>query len=127
MTTPALSSRFDTLEERSKDDDEARSIVGSEVREVIQAYKDMCGPVSAERSANEELCKSLEDGITTQQAMQQLRRALTTDPSYRESWKANIAMAFYDEGSGITINVHENLHEVANKAAERFLQQLEKA
>lgn len=35
--------------------------------------------------------------ITTQQAVKALQKALKKDDGYRETWEANIAMAFYDE------------------------------
>ena len=59
-----------------------------------------------------------------------LVEAFKDDPGYLESWKANIAMAFYDEYyrfkkkrsyiSGV------DLHGIANRAAENFLKLLMK-
>lgn len=99
--------RFDALCERSKDDYASRMIVGSEVREVIQAYKDAC---------------------TTQEAVARLRHAFKADMGYRESWKSNIAMAIYDEiGDSLAppMMPKERLHQFCNRAAERFLVLLE--
>lgn len=99
--------RFDALRERTKDYHALRMIVGSEIREVIQAYVGAC------------------DLGTT---MSQLRHALKTDPSYRESWKANISMAVYDEIDATLAPPsmpRERLHQFCNRAAECFLQQLE--
>ncbi len=68
--------------------------------------------------------------MNTGEAVNQLRIALKKDKGYFQSWKSNIAMAFYD---GImefkaenkrTILSKEELLQVANKAAERFLLQL---
>jgi len=59
------------------------------------------------------------------QAVEIVCTALRTDSGYYESWKANIAMSMYDEymerdkKDGIV-----DIHEVANKGADRFLQLL---
>jgi hypothetical protein len=54
-----------------------------------------------------------------------LVKALTADPAYRETWKANLAMAYQDEYLRLmpeTVQVRkEILHTVANQAAEKFL------
>jgi len=65
------------------------------------------------------------EAITTEQAVQHLQRVLKDDDEYRYGWQSNIAMAFYDEyqkqkSLGYTIEDH-NIHEIANKAANRFL------
>lgn len=67
--------------------------------------------------------------ITTKEAVETLINSLKTDPGYRESWKANIAMAFIDQYNWATeMNVANKykhdpavIHEIANKAADRFL------
>jgi hypothetical protein len=52
---------------------------------------------------------------------------LNKDPGYRNAWQANIAMAFYDTfrnseyGSDVP---HEDIHEIANRAAASFLMNL---
>lgn len=46
------------------------------------------------------------------------------DSGYRESWKANIAMAFYDEFRRTPSSKRTNLkaiHKIANKAADNFV------
>lgn len=60
------------------------------------------------------------------QAVDTLVAALRQDEDYRRSWRANIAMSFYDEvmrkdpeGRRVA-----NLHETANVAAENFLTML---
>lgn len=56
--------------------------------------------------------------------------ALESDPEYRRGWVANIAMAFVDNYNWYFQHVTENplkkedLHAIANKAAEHFLQVL---
>ena len=49
----------------------------------------------------------------------ELVHSLKTDEGYYIGWKANIAMAFFDEA-------RKNLHEIANTAADNFLQLLMK-
>ncbi len=61
--------------------------------------------------------------MTTKKAVQQLVKALKEDEGYRISWKANIAMAFKDEYAR-TVTSGEpiiGVHEVANRAADNFL------
>lgn len=56
-------------------------------------------------------------------AMNILIKAMETDEGYRIGWKANIAMAFYDaytEHAEVG-SKFDNVHEVANIAAENFL------
>jgi hypothetical protein len=60
-------------------------------------------------------------------ALQVLKKELNTDSGYREAWKANIAMPFKDyyaawkkNNPGKTPNSDE-VHEIANKAADYFL------
>jgi len=51
-----------------------------------------------------------------------LRKALKTDPGYRMSWQANIAMSFFDEykrSKGLVGT--EKLHGICNRAADNFL------
>jgi hypothetical protein len=66
--------------------------------------------------------------MTTKAAVRQLVKALTSDPEYRESWKANIAMAFRDEWSNAngdiglaSVDKDQAVHLIANKAADNFL------
>lgn len=63
--------------------------------------------------------------ITTQQAVEQLCKALKNDKGYRLSWEANIAMAFKDQFN-FSGHAHDvaAVHEVANKAAAAFINQL---
>lgn len=58
-------------------------------------------------------------------AIRQLANALE-DESYYISWKANIAMAFYDEYCRCDKKYknHADIHEIANKAADYFLKLL---
>ena len=55
------------------------------------------------------------------EAMIVLKEALL-DNGYRLGWKANIAMAFYDEAirQGIGIS-HDELNKISNKAADNFI------
>lgn len=65
--------------------------------------------------------------ITTKEAMDKLRIALNEDNkpgSYYHSWQSNIAMAFFDEcrrNKGKVKVSTQNLHKIANRAAENFL------
>lgn len=69
--------------------------------------------------------------ITIEQAVKKLCEELNTDEGYYIGWKANIAMAFKDEfhkkagppGEMVFVNSDE-LHEIANTAADNFLQLL---
>ena len=61
--------------------------------------------------------------ITTKQAVEQLVKALKEDEGYWISWQANIAMAFYDACDPDS-NERTAIHEVANKAATNFLDNL---
>ncbi len=56
-------------------------------------------------------------------ALKILRHALKTDSAYYLTWKANIAMSFYDVSSKRGWN-KSKLYLDANEAADRFLQQL---
>jgi hypothetical protein len=65
--------------------------------------------------------------------IEQLQKALLTDQEYRESWKANIAMAFKDEYFARYASAYapkeephsaELVHSLANAAAERFINAL---
>lgn len=59
------------------------------------------------------------------QALVTLTRELRSDPNYRRGWSANIAMAFYDafrHSQYATDVPHEDIHDIANRAAENFLQ-----
>lgn len=55
----------------------------------------------------------------TKQAVETLVKALKEDPDYRESWKANIAMAFKDAYDNA--DVMDEIHTIANTAADNFL------
>lgn len=51
---------------------------------------------------------------------------LRNDEGYRYSWKANIAVCFIDQfreslGENSDILTYQQLHELANKSADRFL------
>jgi len=69
--------------------------------------------------------------MTTKAGVRQVVKALTSDPEYRESWKANIAMSFYDEvrrdpifsndQGAASAMTHDKLHTISNKAADNFL------
>lgn len=62
--------------------------------------------------------------------MKKLTEQLKKDKGLRESWKANIAMAYkdnwgwYAKETGKTVMNREDRHIIANNAAEYFLQQL---
>jgi hypothetical protein len=66
--------------------------------------------------------------ITTAQAIKVLSKALIEDSEYWEAWKANIAMAMYDEYTDNHLPwakvSHGDIHEIANNAADRFLKLL---
>jgi hypothetical protein len=67
--------------------------------------------------------------MTTGEAVEKITHELETDPGYRISWQANIAMAFKDEwqraaSSGGLPATPDDIHVIANKAAEYFLQNL---
>lgn len=54
-----------------------------------------------------------------------LVKGLKKDKGYYISWKANIAMAFYDEYRRTGNNLsHHKVHAVANRAADNFLKLL---
>jgi len=60
--------------------------------------------------------------------IQEVINMLKSDPEYYRAWKDNIAMAFKDEAFRcVTVTKEwdkQVVHEIANKAADRFLQQL---
>jgi hypothetical protein len=72
-----------------------------------------------------------EDGVMVKVQFSHLviavRNEIAKDPGYRESWKANIAMAFKDEFSrelngNPTVELDaEMVHLMANRAADYFL------
>lgn len=53
-----------------------------------------------------------------------LVKVLKEDEGYYQSWKDNIAMAFYDEYQLRDYFNDINISELSNNAAERFLKQL---
>lgn len=59
-------------------------------------------------------------------AMAILRKHLRDDEGYRQTWVANIAMMFKDECNDFSgsVNTMDGLHYIANKAAERFIDNL---
>lgn len=63
--------------------------------------------------------KTVSDAVAT------VIHALKTDEGYRQGWKANIAMSFLDEYKNAVIHGSEKtLHQIANDAADRFLEML---
>lgn len=59
-----------------------------------------------------------------EKAVKILTKEIRKDEDLRQSYKANIAMAFIDEcnnTNGFYNTSYKRLHEAANKAAERFL------
>lgn len=73
---------------------------------------------------------------TLKQAINRLIEELNNDPEYRYGWQANIAMAYLDQarmnvsdelchdGHGNQTYAEQVLHNMANKAAAAFLDQL---
>lgn len=65
--------------------------------------------------------------MTVPEAMKVVTEAIKTDPSYRVTWEANIAMAFKDEwvrkvgDHGSHKADYGDIHLVANNAANNFL------
>lgn len=59
--------------------------------------------------------------VNVSHAVEVLQKNLTGDEDYRQGWKANIAMALYDEVGNTSINGDLDLHDMCNKAADRFL------
>jgi hypothetical protein len=62
-----------------------------------------------------------QDDMKLSEAFKIVATAIKNDPSYRIGWQANIAMAYKDEHSR---NPNGTIHEIANSAADRFLEQL---
>ena len=68
--------------------------------------------------------------MSTKDAIKQITTKLKKDKNYRESWSANIAMAFkdnyrqYKSKTGKKALSFEDIHEISNNAAEYFLQLL---
>lgn len=60
--------------------------------------------------------------MTTKEAIDHLRNALKEDDNYYHTWVANIAVAFQDEFH--FHYKHEGIHEISNRAAERFMRAL---
>lgn len=56
--------------------------------------------------------------------IEELTRALKSDPDYYYGWQSNIAMAFYDEYRKARKEKRYNMHEIANKSAQNFLNKL---
>ncbi len=56
------------------------------------------------------------------EAMVVLKDALLNDVGYRLGWKANLAMAYYDETVRQNIGIsHDELNKISNKAADNFI------
>jgi hypothetical protein len=60
---------------------------------------------------------------SVEHAIKVLKNALKTNDGYREGWKSNIAMAFKDEysRSKLKYKTREDIHYIANEAADNFL------
>lgn len=60
--------------------------------------------------------------------IKKLVKTLTKDEQYYESWKANIAMSFYDSYTNATKGKKylnkKDIHVIANEAAQNFLTSL---
>ena len=63
--------------------------------------------------------------MTTKEAMDHLRQAWKDDPDYRHGWIANLTMSVYDEFLHYERS-SEEIHKTAERAAERFMNLLEK-
>lgn len=63
--------------------------------------------------------------ITVAQAIERICEELKNDKGYRIGWEANIAMSFKDQFN-VSGHNHDSkaIHEIANKAAAAFLDQL---
>lgn len=62
--------------------------------------------------------------LLTKAALWWLNRQLMTDAGYYQSWKANLAMAFYDNFKKQYPKIHEilpDIHMDCNRGAERFI------
>ena len=69
--------------------------------------------------------------ISVAAAVQRIAKALKEDDGYKISWIANVAMPFKDEWQRSVENgglpaTKEQIHEIANKAAEHFVWLLSK-
>ena len=67
--------------------------------------------------------------VPASEAVRVLSKALIEDSGYWEAWKANIAMAIYDQYTDEVPEFlekvsHYDIHEIANKGADRFLRLL---
>lgn len=68
--------------------------------------------------------------IPIPEAVAAITEQLKSDPEYRRAWSANIAMAFkdtyqqYRHKTGKACLSYEDVHKVANAAAEHFLKLL---
>ena len=60
--------------------------------------------------------------MSTKEAINEIIKSLKEDPDYRYTWKSNIAMAFKDEYNRSSKG--KSIHEVANTAADSFLEML---
>jgi len=64
--------------------------------------------------------------ITTKQAFDALKQALTDDPSFAHSWHCNLAMSFYhampETQTQRVEQAHKDRHTIANEGATRFMQ-----
>ena len=84
----------------------------------------------------EEHLKKMDLKNKLKEAVELLCAELRDDPSYYISWKANIAMAFKDlitygkisphiyQEKDLAIYTQEQIHEIANQAADNFLKLL---
>jgi len=68
--------------------------------------------------------------LTTKEAMCQIANELHNDESYRQGWKANITMSFYDKAldyrnkTGRKYLSNVDIHRIANDAADAFISHL---
>jgi hypothetical protein len=105
---------------------------GNEHFEFVSHCKD-CIPIEPRVTRVHILTEQIKDGsfIRTPLAVKSLTKALREDEGYRTSWVANIAMAYVDAKSQyrkdtgkITFLNKDDTHIIANKAAEKFINQL---
>jgi hypothetical protein len=108
--------------------DKKTAALGNEEARMKQALADDAAidRIRAQRSESRADNSDQAQKVSTSDAVDQLCRALKADDGYWMSWQANIAVQFQDAWQQAVDNgglpaTREQIHDISNKAAVRFL------
>lgn len=101
--------------------DGAKKLIWSNLVEVPLHADDI---IATDWEVKEETTEEQLKQAELRKAMDTVVKTIREDEDYRRSWRDNISMAFQDEyapESNLSDNERANVREIANRAADRFL------